>query len=100
MTVVVLTTIPVKEGLIDDVADLFEQVNRPLVEGQADWLGAWFTVNRERGEITNIAHWKSADAYRRLRDSDEFKAAMAKFAPMFAGPPNVSINEVLVEMRP
>ena len=100
MAVVVLTTIPVKEGSIDDVARLFEETNRALVEGRAEWLGAYFTANRERGEITNIAHWRSAEAYQRLRDSVEFKATMALFADMFVGPPVISINEVLVEMKP
>ena len=100
MAVVVLTTIPVEPGSIDDVARRFEETNRPLVENQPDWLGALFTASRERNEITNIAHWRSAEAYERLRTSDEFKATMATFADLFAGPPTVSINEVLVEMRP
>ena len=100
MTVVVLTTFKVKEGAIDEVARLFEETNRPLVEGQPDWLGAWFTANRERSEITNIARWKSAASYERLRDSEAFKATMAQFAGMFLGPPVISINEVLVEMEP
>lgn len=100
MTVVVLTTIPVKQGAIDEVARLFEETNRPLVESEPDWMGAWFTASRERDEITNIAHWNSAAAYERLRNSDQFEATMAKFAHLFTGPPSISINEVLVEMRP
>jgi heme-degrading monooxygenase HmoA len=100
MEVVVLTTVSVKEGSIDDVARRFEETNRPLVADEADWLGATFTANRERSEITNIARWRSAEAYQRLRDSDEFKATMAQFADMFVGPPVVSINEVLIEMTP
>jgi heme-degrading monooxygenase HmoA len=100
MTVVVLTTISVKEGSIDEVARLFEETNRPLVEAQPEWLGAWFTANRERSQITNIAYWKSAEAYERLRGSEAFKATMGRFAEMFVGPPSVSINELLVEMTP
>lgn len=100
MAVVVLTTIPVKRGAIDEVARLFEDTNRSLVENEPDWLGAWFTASRERSEITNIAHWNSAAAYERLRNSDQFIATMAKFADFFTGPPSISINEVLVQMRP
>lgn len=100
MSVVVLTTIPVKQGAIDEVARLFEDTNRSLVQEESDWLGAWFTASRERSEITNIAHWNSAAAYERLRNSEQFKATMAKFADLFTGPPSISINEVLVEMRP
>jgi heme-degrading monooxygenase HmoA len=100
MAVVVLTTIPVKEGLIDEVARLFRETNPALVEGQPEWLGAWFTANRQRSEITNVAHWQSAEAYERLRGSDEFKQTMARFAEMFTGPPSISIHEVLVQMTP
>jgi heme-degrading monooxygenase HmoA len=100
MAVVVLTTIPVKEGLIDEVARLFEETNPALVEDQPEWRGAWFTANRQRSEITNVAHWESAEAYERLRGSDDFKQTMARFAEMFVGPPRVSINELLVQMTP
>lgn len=100
MTVVVLTTIPVKEGSIDEVARRFEDTNRPLVADQPDWLGAWFTGCRERNEITNIALWKSAESYQRLRSSEAFQNTMNQFSDVFRGPPAVSINELLVEMKP
>ena len=38
MSVMVLTTISVKEGMIDEVARLFEDTNRSLVEAESDWL--------------------------------------------------------------
>lgn len=100
MTVVVLTTIQVKEGAIDEVARRFDETNRPLIADQPDWLGAWFTGNRKRSEITNIALWKSAESYERLRSSEAFQATMSRFSDVLLGPPAVSINELLVEMRP
>lgn len=100
MTVVVLTTIPVREGSIDEVARRFEETNPPLVADQADWLGAWFTGSRERSEITNIALWRSAESYEQLRRSEAFQATMSQFSDLFVGPPTVSINELLVEMEP
>lgn len=100
MTVVVLTTIPVKEGAIDEVARRFEETNRPLVADQSDWLGAWFTGNEQRSEITNIALWKSAESYERLRSSEAFQETMRQFADVLVGPPAVTINELLVEMKP
>ena len=100
MTVVVLTTIPVAEGSVDEVARRFEETNRPLVAGEPDWLGAWFTGNRERSEITNIALWKSAESYEQLRASEAFQNTMRQFSDVLVGPPSVTINELLVEMRP
>jgi quinol monooxygenase YgiN len=100
MTVVVLTTIPVKDGRIDEVARRFEETNRPLVADEPDWLGAWFTGNRERSEITNIALWRSSESYERLRSSEAFQDTMRRFADVLAGPPVVTVNELLVEMKP
>ena len=100
MTVVVLTTIKVKEGSVDEVARLFEETNRPLVADQPDWLGAWFTGSRDRSEITNIALWKSAESYERLRCSEAFQRTMSQFSDLLLGSPAVLINELLVEMTP
>lgn len=95
---VVITRVPVEEGAIDELAELFDATNRELVAGHEDWLGAWFTANRETGEVTVMARWSDADAYHRLRESPEFQATMARFAERFTGPPTVSVNELLVEM--
>ena len=94
----VLTTVKVKDGSIDGLAELFDATNRALVAGHDDWVGAWFTANRGTNEVTVIAQWRDASSYQVLRDSEEFQATMAKFAQQFIGPPSVSINEVLVEM--
>lgn len=95
---VVITTVKVRDGSIDDLADLFDRTNRELVAEHEDWQGAWFTANRQTSEITVIARWRDAAAYTRLRNSPEFEATMAQFARQFVGPPSVSVNELLVEM--
>ena len=94
----VTTTVPVDPASIDELAELFDTTNRELVAGHDDWLGAWFTANRELAQVTVIAQWRDPAAYERLRDSPEFRATMARFAERFTGPPTVTINEVLVEM--
>jgi quinol monooxygenase YgiN len=94
----VLTRVKVEEGSIDDLAQLFDETNRALVADHDDWLGAWFTANRDASEVTVIARWRDASSYTRLRESAEFQATMAQFARKFTAPPDVSINELLVEM--
>jgi heme-degrading monooxygenase HmoA len=94
----VLTRVKVEEGSIDELAQLFDATNRALVAGHDDWLGAWFTANRDTNEVTVIARWRDAASYERLRASDSYQDTMAQFAQKFLGPPEVSINEVLVEM--
>ena len=96
--VIVVTTVEVEPGSVDDLAALFDSTNRDLVAGHDDWLGAFFTADRANSTITVIAHWRAAESYRRLRSSPEFESTMAEFATRFVGPPHVSVNEVLVEM--
>ncbi len=94
----VLTTVAVEPGSIPELAALFDETNRALVTGHDDWLGAWFTANHDRNEVTVIARWADAESYERLRASAEFQETMRRFAARFVGPPTVSINQVLVEM--
>jgi len=98
MTCAVVTSVKVEPDSIDALAALFDETNRDLVAGHDDWLGAWFTADREQGVVTVIARWREPDSYRALRDSREFQSTMARFAEAFLEPPRVSINEVLVEM--
>lgn len=98
MTFAVMTKVKVRPGSIDGLAKLFDETNRELVASHADWLGAWFTANREHHEVTVIARWRDAQSYEKLRTDDQFQSTMARFATEFTGPPEVSINEILVEM--
>lgn len=94
----VLTRVRVEEGSIDDLAQLFDETNRALVARHDDWIGAWFTADRDASEVTVIARWRDASTYARLRESPEFQETMGRFASRFTAPPEVSINEILVEM--
>ena len=98
MAYAVVTRVKVRPGSIDGLAALFDETNRDLVADHDDWLGAWFTANRAEDEVTVIARWKDPASYQELRNSPEFQSTMARFAADFAGPPEVSINEILVEM--
>lgn len=95
---VVITRVQVEEGSIDELAALFDETNRALVADHDDWLGAWFTANRETSEVTVIARWRDPSSYQRLRESPEFTEVMSRFARRFVGPPQVTINELLLEM--
>lgn len=95
---VVITTVQLKPGQIDAVRDLFEKTNPNLVKDQPDWIEAKFTANRERDQITVLAFWRKGESYKSFSASEKFRNAMSLFGPYFAGPPQVSVNEVLFEM--
>jgi quinol monooxygenase YgiN len=94
----VITRVAVQPDSIDELAALFDETNRALVADHPDWKGAWFTANRETNEVTVIARWSDAASYERLRSSEDFGRIMAQFAQRFVGPPEVTVNELLVEM--
>jgi heme-degrading monooxygenase HmoA len=94
----VITKVKVQSGSIDELATLFDETNRSLVAAHEDWKGAWFTANRETNEVTVIARWSDPESYTRLRNSEEFGQVMSRFAERFVGPPEVTVNELLVEM--
>ena len=98
MSVLVITTVPVEEGSVDELAELFDDTNRDLVKAHEQWLGATFTADRSTNTVTVIARWRSAEGYEALRGSDEYAKTMSRFAPRFTGLPSITINEVLVEM--
>jgi quinol monooxygenase YgiN len=98
MAFAVVTRVKVRPGSIDRLAALFDSTNRELVAGHDDWLGAWFTADRSAHEITVIAHWRAAESYERLRNSQDFQETMAGFAQDFVEPPIVTVNEILVRM--
>lgn len=95
---VVMTTVEVEPGSIDELAALFDDTNRVLVAAHRDWLAAYFTADRSSNTVTVIAHWARAESYEALRASDEYRSTIATFADRFTGPPTIVVNEVLVEM--
>ncbi len=97
---VVMTRVKLKPGTDKICAELFEETNRALVQDEPDWLGARMIYDQESEIVTVLATWENAESYKRLSASPEFQKTMKRFGELFASPPEVSINNVLVEMKP
>lgn len=95
---VVMTTVQCKPNSINKVRHLFEETNPDLVQGQEDWVRAYFTADYETNHVTVLALWKSSNSYREFSMSDSFRQVMVQFTPYFKSQPNVTINKVLFEM--
>jgi heme-degrading monooxygenase HmoA len=95
---VVVTTVRVKPGRAEACAELFRATNPDLVRDEPDWLSARMVVDRERDEVMVTAVWRDAESYRRFSRSERFREVMGGFAEHFAGPPEVRITDLLVEM--
>ncbi len=97
---VVMTRVKLKPGTQETCAKLFEETNPDLVRGEPDWLGARMIFDHETELVTVFATWKNVQSYKRLSSSLQFQQAMKRFGELFAAPPEVSVNSVLVEMMP
>lgn len=94
----VVTTVDILPGAAEQVVALFEETNPALVRDRPDWLGARMLLDRDAHRVTVIAYWRAPESYREMAASPEFRAVMSRFAPHFAGPPQITINEVAIDM--
>lgn len=97
---VIMTRVKLKEGMAGQCAQLFEDTNPGLVREEPDWLGARMLFDPETHIVTVLATWRDAASYARLRDSTPFRETMQAFADLFAGPPEISVTTLLVDMTP
>lgn len=97
---VVITRVKLKPDSAKLCAKIFEETNPELVADEADWLGARMMIDPETNIVTVTANWRNASSYERLSSSEGFQQTMAQFRTLFDGPPEISINNLLVEMAP
>lgn len=97
---VVMTRVKLQPGTSQKCADLFQQSNPALVENQQDWQGARMVFDSETNIVTVLATWRDRKSYDAMASSPEFQDTMAQFRQFFASAPEVSVNEVLVDMAP
>lgn len=97
---VVMTKVKLHEGTSAQCAELFRQTNPDLVKNEKDWLGAQMIFDRDANTITVLARWKDARSYQTMRTGAKFQDIMQEFGKFFASTPEVTTNEVLVDMVP
>lgn len=95
---IVITKVELKPDTAADCMKLFERTNPNLVRGEPDWLGAQMMIDRMTNTITVLAKWKDESSYRAFSTSSEFQKIMGQFRRFFADPPEVTVNELLLEM--
>jgi len=95
---VVMTRVKLKPGTSEICASLFQETNPELVSSETDWLSAQMIFDHDTDVLTVLATWRNTDSYQRLKASAKFQSTMREFGRHFASPPEISMNEVLVDM--
>lgn len=54
----------------------------------------------ESNVVTVLAKWRDRQSYVRMSKTLRFQHTMRRFSELFATPPEVSVNTVLLEMMP
>ncbi len=95
---VILTTVQIKPGKIDQVRDMFVDIYNELVDGQEHWKSTVFSADRVENMIMVLNFWTDIEAHWNFRNSDKYQAAMEECSQFFSGPVKIHVNEVLFEM--
>ena len=93
-----ITTVQLKIGSVDEIAQLFQETNPDLVRLEQDWVSGRMSVDRKTNKIQVSAIWKRLESYDAFSKSEAFQIVMKGFVPHFAGPPVIEKFEVLQEM--
>lgn len=96
---VVMTRVRLRPGTSEQCADLFRQSNPDLVGNEQDWHGAQMIFDSETDILTVLATWSDVDAYRQMSGSQKFRNAISEFSQFFASAPEVTVNDLLVDMK-
>lgn len=96
----VMTKVRLKPGSTGACIMLFHATNPDLVRNEPDWLGARMVVDRENDTATVMATWRNIASYKAFSKSEPFLAAMGRFGPLFASPPEVTMHDLVVDMTP
>jgi len=97
---VVMTRVRLKPNSHEACANLFRETNPDLVAREQDWLGAQMIFDAESNVVTVLAKWRDRQSYVRMSNTLRFQHTMRRFSELFASPPEVTVNSVLVEMAP
>ncbi len=97
---VVMTRVKLREGTAATCADLFRRTNPELVKNERNWLGAKMLFDSENSTVTVLASWSDVSSYKAMSARPEFQSTMRAFGELFAGEPEISTNELLVDMVP
>lgn len=83
---------------LDAAAGIMREVADDL-RGREGFHELIFVADRASGQGTVISLWETAEA-RDAAESQQYREAMARLAPLLAGPPTRAHAEVLVHSHP
>ncbi len=87
----------VQPGKVDEAVAIFRDSVAPAAQQQKGFKNTYFLVDRSANKIMGFSLWESGADIAALAESGFYQEQVAKFAAVFAGPPEREVYEVLME---
>ena len=88
----------VQPGKMDEAAAIFRDSVGPAAQQEKGFKNSYFLVDRSANRIIGFSLWESEADLAILAESGFYQEQVAKFAAVFARPPEREVYEVLVQM--
>ncbi len=85
----------VQPGKIDEAVAIFRDSVAPAARREKGFKNSYFLVDRPANKIIGFSLWESEADVAALAESGFYQEQVAKFAAVFAGPPEREMYEVL-----
>lgn len=88
----------VQPGKIDEVVAIYRDSIAPAARQEKGFKNSYFLVDRSANRIMGFSIWESEADLAALAESGFYQEQVAKFAAVFAGPPEREVYEVVVQV--
>ncbi len=88
----------IQPGKMEEGIAIFKNLVAPAVRERSGLQSARLLVDRKGNKIIGISFWDSETDVAALLASGFYQEQVAKFAALFAGPPDREVYEVAVEV--
>ena len=87
----------IQPGKIDEAVAIFRDSVAPAARQEKGFKNSYFLVDRSANKVIGFSLWESEADVAALAESGFYQEQVAKFAAVFAGPPEREVCEVLVQ---
>ena len=88
----------IQPGKMDEAVAIFKDSVAPAIHGWSGLQMGRLLVDRAGNKIMAVSFWDSQADEAGLQSSGSYQEQVAKFAALFAGPPEVEVYEEAVEV--
>ena len=90
--------VDIQPGMMDEAIAIFKDSVAPAIHGWSGLQMGRLLIDRAGNKIMAVSFWDSQVDEASLQSSGAYQEQVAKFAALFAGPPEVEVYEEAVEV--